>query len=404
MPPKKKHTLSVAPKNKGTHKANDMFIVQEVKAQRFEKGVPVYLVKWRGHNDETWEPMENLAGAEMHVSTFINNRDKQNAELAEKRLEQLKTRAQAEAAEVVEAEDVKEQHPSKKRKTSWVWQAFDPIDKTSARCTVVENGKTCGQVIQCGGGTTNLQHHVTSKHKNWYVAKFQKAELGTLVVAQSGDVSLGSVPPWNAQKRKLVDRKCAYWIVKCHRALGICDSDEPLRDLFREISSGRYSGTNHHEIAAQILQMVAVGGVHLNNVLIKTVADEIFPAMAADLWSDGEVALLGVMLYWIDEEFVYHETLVGAIPFSNKRHTGDNILKATKECLQKYGCPWDRIIARVSDSGSNMKKAMASLDGFSCSAHALELGVHKFTEAPHMKATVDKTKARVWSICSVARR
>ena len=123
------------------------------------------------------------------------------------------------------------------------------------------------------------------------------------------------------------------------RGLGICDSDEPLRDLFREISSGRYSGTNHHEIAAQILQMVAVGGVHLNNVLIKTVADEIFPAMAADLWSDGEVALLGVMLYWIDEEFVYHERLVGAIPFYNKRHTGDNILKATKECLQKYGCP-----------------------------------------------------------------
>ena len=40
-----------------------------------------------------------------------------------------------------------------------------------------------------------------------------------------------------------------------------------------------------------------------------------------------------------------------------------------------------------------MKKAMASLDGFSCSAHALELGVHTFTEAPHMKATVDKTKA-----------
>ena len=33
------------------------------------------------------------------------------------------------------------------------------------------------------------------------------------------------------------------------------------------------------------------------------------------------------------------------------------------------------------------------LDGFSCSAHALELGVHKFTEARHMKATLDKTKA-----------
>ena len=118
MPPKKKHTLSVAPKNKGTHKAKDIIIVQEVKAERFEKGVAFYLVEWRGHNDETWEPMENLAGAEMYESTFINNRDKQNAELAERHLEQLKTGAQAEAAEVVEAEDVKEQHPSKTRKTS----------------------------------------------------------------------------------------------------------------------------------------------------------------------------------------------------------------------------------------------------------------------------------------------
>ena len=76
---------------------------------------------------------------------------------------------------------------------------------------------------------------------------------------------------------------------------------------------------------------------------------------------------------WTDEEFVYNERLVGAIPFYNKRHTGDNILKATKECLQKYGCPWDKIIARVSDSGSNMKKAMASLDGFSPFVHPLFL-------------------------------
>ena len=30
-------------------------------------------------------PLRTLAWAEMYVSTFINNRDKQNAELAEKR-------------------------------------------------------------------------------------------------------------------------------------------------------------------------------------------------------------------------------------------------------------------------------------------------------------------------------
>ena len=165
-----------------------MFILQEVNAERFEKDVPFYLVKWSEHNDKTWEPMETLAGAEMYVSTFINNRDKQNAELAENRLEQLKTRAQAEAAEVVEAEDVKEQHQSKKRKTSWVWQAFDPIDKTSARCTVVENGKTCGQVIQCGGGSTNLQHHVTSKHKNGMWPNFRRQSWAPLCGTVRGRV------------------------------------------------------------------------------------------------------------------------------------------------------------------------------------------------------------------------
>ena len=46
--------------------------VEAVKAKRWAKGSPQYEVKWKDHDEKqnTWEPLENLVGAERSIADF----------------------------------------------------------------------------------------------------------------------------------------------------------------------------------------------------------------------------------------------------------------------------------------------------------------------------------------------
>ena len=45
----------------------------DIFAERQEKAVPKYLVRWKGFGteDDTWEPIEHLAGAEDYIARFV---------------------------------------------------------------------------------------------------------------------------------------------------------------------------------------------------------------------------------------------------------------------------------------------------------------------------------------------
>ena len=45
----------------------------DIIAERQEKGVPKYLVRWKGFGteDDTWEPIELLAGVEDYIARFV---------------------------------------------------------------------------------------------------------------------------------------------------------------------------------------------------------------------------------------------------------------------------------------------------------------------------------------------
>lgn len=79
--------------------------------------------------------------------------------------------------------------------------------------------------------------------------------------------------------------------------------------------------------------MVAVGTENLKCRIAEVIGEGFCPALVADLWSDGtDCALLGVFLYWIDQDFVLQEVLAGAVPFNNARHTAENIHAEHKNC------------------------------------------------------------------------
>ena len=51
---------------------NDIYVVEKILGEGSAKGTPVYLIRWQGYGkeDDTWEPIENLAGMEEHIAQF----------------------------------------------------------------------------------------------------------------------------------------------------------------------------------------------------------------------------------------------------------------------------------------------------------------------------------------------
>ncbi|KAL5516204.1 hypothetical protein EMCRGX_G001484 [Ephydatia muelleri] len=140
-------------------------------------------------------------------------------------------------------------------------------------------------------------------------------------------------------------------IQKRNRPLTLVECDTELRDVFLELSGGRFDGCSHHEIQKHLLQMVAVGTHFLKQQISDLVHDGLQLALAADLWSDGtDCALLGVFLYWIDKEWVM----------------------------------WQDVYRFM---------ALEVLKGLFCSAHTLERSVLVYTESPGVKETIGRTKA-----------
>ena len=50
------------------------------------------------------------------------------------------------------------------------------------------------------------------------------------------------------------------------------------------------------------------------------------PCLAADIWGENGISLLGVLGYWVDSSFVLHEKLLMCEPFSEVCMVAKNLL------------------------------------------------------------------------------
>ena len=76
-------------------------------------------------------------------------------------------------------------------------------------------------VLAKGGGTHNMLNHLQHKHKDWYVQKLASKDTSSsqlkIQVDDKGTVELGTVSNWSAEKRHIVSRRLAYWLVTSKR-------------------------------------------------------------------------------------------------------------------------------------------------------------------------------------------
>ncbi|KAK3288263.1 hypothetical protein CYMTET_4253 [Cymbomonas tetramitiformis] len=131
-----------------------------------------------------------------------------------------------------------------------------------------------------------------------------------------------------------------------------------------------------------------------------------------DIWSQGGIAIFGILVYWIDNDFKLRERLVAAIPFSSVRHTGPELEAATKLACASMGIgeykqlkdadgDWlaemedtvcDSVHCTVSDNASNIVNGWLCFDGHECVAHTLALIVKAFLEQPRVKKVFAKLR------------
>eukprot|EP00854_Cymbomonas_tetramitiformis_P024756 gene24756-biopygen25595 len=179
----------------------------------------------------------------------------------------------------------------------------------------------------------------------------------------------------------------ALWLVRNNRPLSLGEADTELRAIFDLIFHGGYKPPSY-------------------KLLVALIAEGILPSIAGDIWSEGGVALLGILVYWLDDEFGYHEKLLGGIHFSEVRHTGDEIIKATKtscaamgigEYVEKGELVGSDIVAEnvhctVSDSAANIVNGWQVFNGHECNDHLLALCVHAYLDTPGVKEVFRKLR------------
>jgi hypothetical protein len=127
-------------------------------------------------------------------------------------------------------------------------------------------------------------------------------------------------------------------------------------------------------------------------------------SLAADAWtSPNKIAFLGVVGYWITDDWQLRQVLLG-FERIHGAHTGENMGRIIRGILRKYGIE-DRLLGFTSDSASNnntlTKSLMDALDQLSidwncqqnhipCMAHVVQLILGAFMEELKIKSKGDK--------------
>ena len=180
--------------NPATVVASDIYEVERIVARRTARGAVQYLIAWKGYEDQTWEPLENLAGIEQDLAAFEANQKKENAEHAAQLADKQAAGALAKAAKKAmpntpagsSTSDVASSSgdtPSsanksdsmfcgKKKAPVWLRFKEDPAKQGYYICQEVEDLETmkiCGTCIGAKTWPSPLWNHFQGKHKRAYI-------------------------------------------------------------------------------------------------------------------------------------------------------------------------------------------------------------------------------------------
>ncbi|KAK3288517.1 hypothetical protein CYMTET_4011 [Cymbomonas tetramitiformis] len=203
--------------------------------------------------------------------------------------------------------------------------------------------KICGpeDLVAFSGNTSNLRSHLAHVHKDVFCKMLGDEKCLNAPASSSDTPKAGTLDaillPVSAERRDVLHKKFALWIARNKRPLYIGESDPELRDIFAYIFQGGYTPPSYHLVTQNILALSVEGKNKVRGELMALLEKDIMPCLGGDIWSEGGIAIFGIVVYWLDSDMEYHEKLLAAIPFSDVRHTGPEIMLATKLAAADMG-------------------------------------------------------------------
>uniref|UniRef100_A0A7S0QUW4 Uncharacterized protein n=1 Tax=Pyramimonas obovata TaxID=1411642 RepID=A0A7S0QUW4_9CHLO len=182
--------------------------------------------------------------------------------------------------------------------------------------------------------------------------------------------------------------------------------------LLEFISNGAYSGPSHHLMNATLRELRTVALNNVRKAVTDLKGDNIDPCIVADAWSENGIALLGVLLVYIDQDLNIRELLVRATPMSDISHTAANLCNAVKMAAASVGLGEyeidedgkvvkdtvpDYVFSTTTDAASNMRSAVHEFEGAECVIHELSTIMRHMYELVLPLKELDK---RIAGVCS----
>ncbi|KAK3245175.1 hypothetical protein CYMTET_45239 [Cymbomonas tetramitiformis] len=296
-----------------------------------------------------------------------------------------------------------------------------------------ENGKVifvkcilCGpesRAIPFSGCATNMRTHLSFAHKDAYCTTCAPAS------PDGGDDGDGDPPAASesntgggqdsgrqgsleafmlqisSEQRDMLHLKISRWLVRCRRPLSLPEADAEFREVFDLIFKGSYKPPSYNLVVQYVLKLSQQGKSRLITQLAALLEEGILPSLGGDIWSQGGIAIFGILVYWLDENFCIQERLLGALPFSEQRHTAEELEKATKQACAEFGLGEYRndssglvdtvaeyIHATASDNAANIVCGLHSFDGHECANHTVSLIAKTFLDQPNVRKVFMKLR------------
>ena len=110
----------------------------------------------------------------------------------------------------------------------------------------------------------------------------------------------------STSRKKELDELFTKWVVKSTRPINI-GNDIWLRQWISSLSGGRYKPPVPATLQKYALELAAECKASLRGDIKKLAEDKVMPSLSADIWGENGKSLFGVLLYYIDRDFVMHE-------------------------------------------------------------------------------------------------